>query len=283
MTHFMTETIIPLVGAYAFGLIGCKIAEERIVKHVELIALILCATLSHGGGLTRDILYMLVTHRFILPSAFSSWDSWSFAGLAYSTYLVLKLTGHYEVLKQRNVTLALTIVDALAVANYTFIGASRVVFAFGSTCMPAAAVFSGITALGGGLWTLAIYRPNKSAKIKANLVYYSTTLFTGCIAARLVMARYQCVEAASLILSLLCALVAFISNCLEKRTHHSWSLPHGKSQFEFHRDPTVNQPLSFGAFFELTRNPLRGIHLHLMTRLRSGKMRAGYLMIDALA
>jgi len=283
MTHLMNGTIIPLAGAYTFGLIGCKIAQEKTHKYVDLIALILCAVLSHGGGFTRDLLNMLVTHRFILPSAFTSWDSWMAAGLAYATYLALKFTGHYEILERNDVTVGLMLMDELAVANYTFIGASRMVYVFDCTCVPVVAIFAGCTALGGGLWILFLFRPNKIERFKGNLIYYLTTLLAACVASRLTVLRYQDIEAASLILSLFCASVAIVTEYLTSRPQHSLRMfsTHGSSNC--HHESVFNQPLSYGAFFEIVRNPARGIHLHLTAPLLSGKGITRSVIIDAFA
>ena len=283
MTHHLNETIIPLAGAYAFGLIGCKFAEERDLEHVEFIALILCATLSHGGGFTRDLLNMLVTHRFVLPSAFTSCDSWVAAGFAFATYLALKLSGNYKIFERRDVTLALTVTDSLAVANYTFIGASRMVNVFDYSCLPVVALFAGCTALGGGLWTLLVYRPDKLERFKGNLIYYLSTLLSACVAAHLTMIRHHDIEAVSLILSLFCAWVALASDYLMNHPLHSWGMCRTHSSNIPHHEPTINLPLSFGAFFELIRNPARGIHLYLTAPLHFGKGISRCVMIEALA
>lgn len=278
MKNLLVETIIPLAGAYAFGLIGCRIAEERDFERIEFVSLLMCGLLSHGGGLTRDLLSNLVNHMFVVPSALCSWDSWMAAGIGFATYLMLKHLGRYDILERHDVKLALAVLDGLAVPNYTFIGASRLVHVFGNTSAPVVALYAACTGLGGGLWSLFVYRPDKADKIKGNAVYYITSFLSACIATRLTLMRYPQIEEISLILSLLGAFVAIVSDCLANSPQHSWMPHRADSARHIHHEPTINLKLSFGAFFQLIRNPYKGVHLHLTAPLHFGSV-----LIDVLS
>ena len=276
--------VIPFVGTYAFALLGCIFKEER-KNTASFFSFLLSFLVSHGGGMTRDLLSMLVVREFILPAAASSYDSWVAWLLAFTTYAWLKKSRNYHILENHNVTLVLGIIDAAAVANYTVIGAYRCVSVYGYSSPGVVFFLSALTALGGGLWTMFLWRPNKMSKLSTNSLYYLTTCLCACVAARMALVHYTNYESVSFLMSIISATVYWL-NYIAGSRDHSWKKYNNEKDCRVRGGrPTVNRFPSFGRYFMLVRNPFKGIRLYKMVLLHHGQNIGAdyYFMITGLA
>lgn len=276
--------VIPFVGAYAFALLGCIFKEER-KNAASFFSILFSFLVSHGGGMSRDLLSMLVVREFILPAAASSYDSWVAWLLAFTTYTWLKKSGNYHILESLYVTLILGIIDAAAVANYTVIGAYRCVSVYGYSSPGVVCFLSALTALGGGLWTMVLWRPNKKAKLFANCLYYLTTCLCACVAARMALIYFTDYEPVSFLMSIISATVYWL-NYIAASRNHSWKKYKSEKDCRVRKgEPTMNRFPSFGSYFMLVKNPFKGIRLYKTVLLHLGQNTGAdyYSMLTCLA
>lgn len=276
--------VIPFVGAYAFALLGCIFKEER-KNTASFFSFLFSFLVSHGGGMSRDLLSMLVVREFILPAAASSYDSWVAWLLAFTTYALLKKSGNYHILESLHVTLALGIIDAAAVANYTVIGAYRCVSVYRYSSPGLIFFLSALTALGGGLWTMFLWRPNKKSKLSANCLYYLTTCLCACVATRVVLIHYPDYESVSFLMSIISATVYWLNYIAGSRNHSWGKYNNEKDSRDRVGRATMNRFLSFGRYFMLVKNPFKGIRLFKTVLLHLGQNTGAdhYSMITCFA
>lgn len=231
-----------------FSIAGCMMVEDKPLMKAMLPAM-LC---SFAGGLTRDALLWLIVSRDVMPAFLSAYDLWIAAAIGFLYFALMKWRNTTWVLNRGWHKWLRTAIDYAGVGQFLVAGISRA-REFGVTDPVALTLFGTMTALGGGLISLALFRENKKKALLSNIIYYLTALAPSAVVANITGYRVAIAPVAALT-ALFCsvvgvsALYVLSSECAPRRIK---------------RDPAFMQKirlqLSVGALFHAVLHPRKGI------------------------
>ena len=115
-----------------------------------------------------------------------------------------------------------------------------------------------ITALGGGLISLVLFRSNKREAIKSNILYYLTVLVSSAIVANISNLDVM-VDFTTLITSVICSFVGISGLYLSESSRASILLI-GHSESTARK---IGLWVSPGTLFQKVKDPTKGIHLFI--------------------
>ena len=279
--------LINYLATFVFALGGAKVCLERPNirgwKRV-IISGIGSALCSHGGGaLLRDSVLVVVSEKagsFASSiAAVKSLDTWLIALVAFICFQVWDLRFSKRGKSFcRLVKSVFTAIDYCGLGVFVCGGIMRSVEFFHVRSFAGLVYLGTVTAIGGGLITTLLVRPNPVATLKKNSSYYVQAIVLSTIA---VYAYSKGYENTNVALTL-----SIISGAISLFKEYAFSAS-SKTQ----RVARTNE-ISF-PFVLITKrveidirrilNPFRGIHLYIMTSFNNGRGKRCYVMTNVQA
>lgn len=262
--------IIDFLATIIFTLAGCMMVEKKPLR-IAVFPGILCA---FGGGFTRDILLWSLVSRDATPVVFTAYVNWVATIIGLIIFAWLKLHNATNWLRIGKLLEIRMLIDYVGVGEFLAAGVIRT-RKLGIDNPIILTLFGSLTALGGGLISLAAFKEQKRKTLKENIIYYLTAFFTSCVIVNIMgVLDKECII--SFLASIICAFVRLsVVSARFSIEQMVWNITIYSALIQ-----KTRKVLRRGAYYRMVRNPMKGIHLRIQTSRKVGN-RTEYMLLDA--